>query len=83
MGHLDDDYDLEPDDVREGRGFTMDGAPHWVPGRERCHCVSGQRRQTCPKCGGFMHCQPVHGGYYYKCEGCSSTTLDPIRGPED
>jgi predicted nucleic acid-binding Zn ribbon protein len=51
----------EPDFI-----FHMDGSAHYKEEETRC---CGSFGKKC-KCGGFMHYQPVYGGYYYKCEVC-------------
>jgi len=42
--------------------FVMDGTEH-----SKGDCDQFGKR--C-KCGGWMHYQPIYGGYYYKCEEC-------------
>ena len=62
-----------PMENKEKRILMMDGSEHTVPGRrtrddEGCDCaVHGK---NCPKCGGFMHFQPIYGGQYWECEDC-------------
>jgi len=46
--------------------FTMDGSEHTANDTTGCCDLFGRK---C-KCGGFMHHQPVYGGYYYECEKC-------------
>lgn len=48
--------------------FFMDGSAHH---KEEITDCCGSFGKTC-SCGGFMHYQPVYGGYYYKCEKCLS-----------
>jgi len=45
--------------------FTMDGSNHYLDHEKCC----GHFGKTCD-CGGYMHYQPVYGGFYYKCEKC-------------
>ena len=46
--------------------FLMDGMEHTVNNETGCCDQFGKICQ----CGGFMHYQPIYGGYYYKCEKC-------------
>lgn len=46
--------------------FLMDGSPHYKIKDNGCCKITGK---AC-KCGGWMHYQPIYGGYYYKCEDC-------------
>lgn len=46
--------------------FYMDGSEHEINSETGCCDRFGK---TC-ECGGFMHYQPIYGGYYYKCEKC-------------
>lgn len=46
--------------------FLMDGEEHYLNALSGCCNVFGKQCS----CGGFMHYQPVYGGYYYKCEKC-------------
>lgn len=50
--------------------FEMDGMPHYRGGEDCCCYTDGK---VC-KCGGYMHYQPVYGGYYYKCDECKKET---------
>lgn len=61
-----------PDDEAPFDPFTMDGSEHEDNATTGCCDGFGK---TCPKCGGFMHYQPVYGGYYYECEQCHETGL--------
>lgn len=45
--------------------FLMDGTEHTTG----CCDAFGK---PC-KCGGWMHYQPVYGGYFYECERCRDT----------
>lgn len=46
--------------------FIMDGSEHTT--NKETGCCDGFGREC--SCGGFMHYQPIYGGYYYKCEIC-------------
>ena len=46
--------------------FIMDGSEHTTNSITGC-CDSFGKQCVC---GGFMHYQPVYGGYYYECERC-------------
>jgi hypothetical protein len=48
------------------KSFTMDGSEH--ESYEETGCCSGFGKRC--TCGGWMHYQPVYGGYYYECEVC-------------
>lgn len=50
--------------------FTMDGTEHLRESETGCCGSFGKKCE----CGGFMHYQPVYGGYYYKCEACLKET---------
>lgn len=52
-------FNISVDDVI----FFMDGQPH----AKGCCDRVGKKCE----CGGWMHYQPVYGGYFYKCEKCS------------
>ena len=47
--------------------LIMDGSEHFKNSETGC-CESFGKE--CLHCGGFMHYQPVYGGYYYQCEDC-------------
>ena len=49
--------------------FNMDGMEH-TPMDETGCCQPFAKRCSC---GGWMHYQPVYGGYYYECEVCHKT----------
>ena len=50
--------------------FEMDGMVHYV-GNEGEDCCEGFGKICpAPACGGYMHYQPVWGGYFYECERC-------------
>ena len=46
--------------------FTMDGTKHAK--HEETGCCEGFGKKCL--CGGYMHYQPIYGGYYFKCELC-------------
>jgi len=47
--------------------FKMDGCTH--SDQELTNCC-GNFVKICPYCNGWMHYQPVYGGFYYECEKC-------------
>lgn len=57
-----------PQDPETHHTLDMDGTEHEIPGRDRCFCRTSGK--DCPDCGSYMHYQPVHGGYFYRCEDC-------------
>jgi hypothetical protein len=50
--------------------FEMDGSEHYLEAVTGC---CGNFGQQC-SCGGFMHYQPIYGGYFYQCELCRKTS---------
>ena len=46
--------------------FDMDGMPHFSYTTGCCDLHG----KACIACGGWMHFQPVYGGYCHKCEQC-------------
>lgn len=68
--YLCDDFDIEEYEENEGQAlFMMDGSLHFKHSETGC---CGNFGKTC-KCDGYMHYQPVYGGYYYQCEKCLIT----------
>lgn len=65
--YLCDDADIEIYESNKDQSlFMMDGSLHFE--QEKTNCC-GNFGKTC-ECGGYMHYQPVYGGFYYKCEKC-------------
>ena len=50
--------------------LVMDGTEHTRAKTTGCCLLTGKQ---CPSCGGWMHYQPVYGGYFYQCETCQDT----------
>lgn len=51
--------------------FNMDGSIHTLVKETGCCQNEGK---LC-ECGGWMHYQPVYGGYFYECEVCHKTEI--------
>jgi len=52
--------------------LVMDGSDHTDYETTGCCSQFGRR---CNSCGGWMHYQPIYGGYYYQCETCKKTDV--------
>lgn len=61
--------EMEKEEKEPNFVFHMDGSAHYKNKVTGCCDIFGK---TC-SCGGFMHYQPVYGGYYYQCEECKKT----------
>lgn len=51
--------------------FEMDGTEHFNNEETGCCTNWGGRCE----CGGWLHWQPVYGGYYYKCDKCKEEQI--------
>ncbi len=51
--------------------FHLDGSAHYKYKETGCCSPHGK---TCT-CGGYMHYQPVYGGYFYQCETCNKQDI--------